>query len=398
MINIATITLENEMDLILAHKRTMKVAVKLGLTVATQTTFATAVSEIARVVIEHTDNGVLSIGLEQNKQRYALKAIITFDHGIHFNQSDEGFYYAQRLVPEFNFIEHADHNVIEMQLGLPRSLKLDAIKVALLKQYFEEEQPINAYDEIKQRNISLKNITTEQQEELRQSRIIDQKKTEFISVASHEFKTPITILKAYTQIARKISGTDNTKLIDILEKVDVQTTKLSKLVQQMLDVSKLENGSLQYHMEMVSLKSFLHETVAMLQLILPDHRLQLQVDTEVRLLIDRVRIEQVFFNILGNAAKYSPKKTLITVTCLEQNGQVEIAVTDQGIGLSQTSLQSVFEKFYRDEAVKKSHPGLGMGLYITSKIVKDHGGNIRAASQSGKGSTFYINLPIEQVA
>src|ERR1700749_467402 len=101
MIKVVSISLENEMDLVLAHKRSMKVAERLGLTTATQTTFATAVSEIARTVIEHTDDGILNIGLEQNKTRYSLVAVVAFDKELRFTNADSGFYYAQKLVPEF---------------------------------------------------------------------------------------------------------------------------------------------------------------------------------------------------------------------------------------------------------------------------------------------------------
>src|ERR1700744_6335925 len=133
MINVVSITLENEMDLVLAHKRSMKVAERLGLTIATQTTFATAVSEIARTVIEHTDDGILDIGLEQNKTRYSLMATVTFSSEIRFTNADAGFYYAQKLVPEFDLSETEAGNMIVMKIGLPRSLKLDPLKINLLK-------------------------------------------------------------------------------------------------------------------------------------------------------------------------------------------------------------------------------------------------------------------------
>src|ERR1700744_4758839 len=144
MIKVVSISLENEMDLVLAHKRSMKVAEKLGLTVATQTTFATAVSEIARTVIEHTDDGVLDIGLEQNKTRYSLMATVTFDKNIRFTNADAGFYYAQKLVPEFELAETETNNMITMKMGIPRSLKLDPPKINMLKKDFEEELPLNA--------------------------------------------------------------------------------------------------------------------------------------------------------------------------------------------------------------------------------------------------------------
>ena len=116
------------MDLVLAHKRSMKVAERLGLTVATQTTFATAVSEIARTVIEHTDHGSLIIGLEQNKLRYQLKATVSFDSNIHFTNEDEGFYYAQKLMPEFisppihiAIEDLTDKNIIQHELTIKRN-------------------------------------------------------------------------------------------------------------------------------------------------------------------------------------------------------------------------------------------------------------------------------------
>src|SRR6478735_12494240 len=101
MKEVVNMSLENDMDLVLAHKKSMKVAERLGLTIATQTTFATAVSEISRTVIEYTDNGHLSIGLEQNKTRYALVALVTFKSDPTFTAATEGFFYAQKLVPEF---------------------------------------------------------------------------------------------------------------------------------------------------------------------------------------------------------------------------------------------------------------------------------------------------------
>jgi signal transduction histidine kinase len=394
MIKVATITLENEMDLVLAHKRSMKVAEKLGLTTATQTTFATAVSEISRTVIEHTDNGILEIGLEQAKQRYTLKAMVTFDGEVNFTHTDEGFYYAQKLVPEFNLTETNGSKQIEMSIGLPRSLKLDPAKVTALKKYFEGEAPLNSYEEIKQRNITLREIAVEQEEELRRSKIIDTKRLEFISTASHELKTPITVLKAYTQIAKRLPATENVRLKNILEKLDSQTTKLSNLIQQMLDVSKMENGSLQYHIEPLHFNPFFIETVNMIKMIIPDHKLHFSEYDDVRIMGDKERLEQVFSNILVNAAKYSAKDTSITIDCGVTEKFIKITVKDEGIGLSAESMKLIFEKFYRDESVKQSHTGLGMGLYITSKIIRDHGGEIWVESSIGQGSSFIFTLPV----
>jgi len=394
MLEIVALSLENEMDLVLAHKRTMKVAEKLGLTVATQTTFATAVSEIARVVIEQTDSGLLMIGLEQNKLRFSLVAAVTFDAAVRFTNADEGFYYAQKLVPSFALTESGGANLIEMKLGIPRSLRVDPVKINLLKEYFLNEPPLNAYEEIKKRNVSLNRLAEEKDEELRRSKIIDEQKTEFISIASHELKTPITILKAYTQMARKLKDQPNEQLRGMLEKIDSQSGKLLSLVRQLLDISKVEHGHLQYNKERVELNEFLSEMVEVTRQILPNHEVLLELGDTAWVEIDRLRMEQVVSNLLGNAAKYSAKGTSIHVICTEApDGFFKIAIKDQGIGLSQESILSVFNKFYRDKDVVKTHAGLGMGLYITSKIILGHGGKIWVESEEGIGSTFSFTIP-----
>ncbi|MXV15060.1 sensor histidine kinase [Hufsiella ginkgonis] len=399
MIEVVAISLENEMDLVLAHKRSMRVAEKLGLTTATQTTFATAVSEIARTVIEHTDNGNLVVGLEQHKLRYSLKAFISFGSSVRFTKADEGYYYAQKLVPEFSMTENAGTTFIEMKIGLPRSLRLDPSKINALKEYFVSEPPLNAYEEIKQRNLSLNKLAEEREEEIRRSKIVDEQKTEFISIASHEIKTPITIIKAYTQMVKKASAdqcSDNVK--SILEKVDQQSTKLLLLVQQLLDVSKMENGNLLYDMEETALNPFITDMVSVMKNILPGYTVITNLGENVQVNIDKIRMEQVFSNLLGNGAKYSAPNSTITISSVLTDGYVEICIADQGIGMSPTSIASIFKKFYRDKDVVKTHAGLGMGLYIASKIVTDHGGSIWAESEESVGSKFFFTIPLAKQA
>ncbi|MBW4890671.1 HAMP domain-containing histidine kinase [Mucilaginibacter sp. HMF5004] len=398
MIKVVAISLENEMDLVLAHKRSMKVAEKLGLTTSTQTTFATAVSEIARTVIEHTDNGILEIGLEQNKQRYALMATVVYDRDIRFTNDDAGFYYAQKLVPEFDLSDNGTGNVITMKIGLPRSLRLDPAKISTLKRDFESEQPLNAYDEIKQRNATLSRIAVEKEEELRQSKLIDDQKTEFISIASHELKTPMTVLKAYTQMARATKEPVSDKMQELLSKIDLQSNKLMTLIHQLLDISKIENGNLQYNMQPVMLNAFILGQISVMKHILPHYEFFTELTDDAKVTIDEVRMEQVFSNLLGNAAKYSDKNTSITIkTILNDNGEVTVSIIDQGRGMDKETMSSIFDKFYRSKDVVKSHSGLGMGLYITTKIITDHKGKLWVESTEGAGSTFHFTIPCKVV-
>lgn len=395
MIKIVEISLENEMDLILAHKRSMKVAEKLGLSIATQTTFATAISEIVRTIIEYTDKGCLTISLEQNGLRYALRGLITFDSDIELSTKNDGFYYAQKLVPTFNLTEQDGKSDIEIKIGLPRSLQLNALKIQALKDFFLSELPLNPYEEIKMRNLSLHKIAGEQEEELRRTKIINEKKNEFISIASHEIKTPITIIKAYTQLVKSSEGQCSDRIKGFLDKIDHQTTKLVSLVQQLLDVSKIENGSMVYTIENTALNPFIMEMVAVMKNILPHHEVIINLPEEVNVQIDRLRMEQVFSNLIGNAAKYSGKNTRIRIETVQEEQFIKVAINDQGIGMSKDSVKSIFDKFYRDKDVLTTHAGLGMGLYIASKIVSDHGGKIWVESESGTGSTFFFTIPCQ---
>ncbi|RZJ63700.1 MAG: HAMP domain-containing histidine kinase [Flavobacterium sp.] len=183
------------------------------------------------------------------------------------------------------------------------------------------------------------------------------------------------------------------KFIKIIDKLDLQTEKLTSLVQQLMDVSQMENGSLAYSLENVPFNAFVSEVVDLLCQAHNSHTISLTLNEDAVIKIDRLRMEQVITNLLGNAAKYSPTGTSIGVECSMKDGMALVSVTDNGLGMSKEVLGSIFEKFYRDKNVLATHPGLGMGLYITSKIVIDHGGKIWAESSEGAGSTFFFSIP-----
>jgi signal transduction histidine kinase len=396
MKEILLISLENEMDLVLAHRRSMQVGELLGLTVATQTTFATAVSEVARTAIEFTDNGKLTIIVTGNYPRYAIQARIVFDSDQLFKASDEGFFYAKRLLPDFDFNSSGTSYVIEMGIGLPRSLKIDELKLNRLKKHLQEAAPLNAYEEIKKKNSQLNRLTGEQEEEIRMRRELDEKKSEFISIASHELKTPITVVKAYTQMLKTLKGQYSDKVGEVLDKLDLQTTKLTNLAEQLMDVSKLENGSLQYNLVYVDLNAFIADTVSMLSSVHPSTTIKVQLGESCMVSADQMRLEQVLVNLLGNAVKYSAENTAIEISThlSAVDREVKIIVKDHGMGISADGMAKIFDKFYRLKEVTRTHSGLGMGLYITSKIVSDHGGKIWAESEPGLGSSFFFTLPV----
>lgn len=397
MTELVNVTLENEMDLILAYKKAIRVAERLNLTVSTQTTFATAVSEICRGIIEKTDTGVLRIGLLREEIRYSLAAQVSFEEDIVYNSSDDGFQYAQKLLPHLGINTTNGRTVIELKIGLPRSSGINNAKINTLIHFFREEDPYTPYEEIKRKNSHLNQIAEERDEELRQTKIINEQKTEFISIASHELKTPVTIIKAYAQLALSTSKGQCPPLIQTyLSKIEAQSSKLTFLIQQLLDVSKIEAGKFDYRQEPVDLDVYLQEILPQIKLSIPNHQLNWKLNCPISLKLDKLRIEQVLSNIIGNAAKYSPAESIIELkTYLDEDNYAIISVSDKGIGISGESLEKIFEKFFRDSEVIQKYSGLGMGLYISSKIVHGHGGRIWAESIPGRGATFCFSLPTE---
>ncbi len=231
--------------------------------------------------------------------------------------------------------------------------------------------------------------------ELLQSKYLEDKKDEFISIASHELKSPLTTIKAYTQIALTCCDKTPEKVYEYLLKVDKYTDNLHGLINEMLDVSKIQAGKLLLSTSLVDLSSFLKEALNSIQHITADHQIIIEENVSAKVNIDPLRIEQVVTNIISNAAKYSPGKHKIVVSSQITNGMVVVSFKDFGIGIPQQNLDKVFTRFYRVNENAVQFSGLGIGLFISAEIIKQHGGKIWAESLEGEGSTFHFGLPLE---
>ncbi|MBC7912534.1 MAG: sensor histidine kinase [Pyrinomonadaceae bacterium] len=395
MIELISLTLENEMDLVLAQKKAVQLSESLDLRLSTQAIFATAVAELARVVIDFTDTGTLTLGVINVLGRYSLSGIIKYETIGGSAISEDSYHYVKKLVPVFNISSQGKISVIEIIISLPKSLNLYSKRVEFLKDFFSNEPPISTYEEVKRKNQALLQIAQNKDQQLRQSQYIDDKRNEFISIASHELKTPITIIKAYTQMALSGKAECSEQVKDFLMKIDAQSTKLKNLVQQLLDTSKIENGKLEYNYDEVEFNSYINESSFLMTHLLPNHKFRVILDDKVRINLDRARMDQVFTNLISNAGKYSPAGSLVTLqTSVDKKGLLTVSVADEGIGMSDSSIEKIFQKFHRDKQVIKGYSGLGMGLYIASEIISDHGGKIWVESIKDKGSTFHFTLPI----
>ena len=228
---------------------------------------------------------------------------------------------------------------------------------------------------------------------------LEKRKDDFISMASHELKTPITTIKGYTQLMKRdLEKQGLTEHVASLAKVETQIDKLSKLVSDLFDVSKIHAGQLDYAEESIDIDAFVRDIVETLQQISETHTLSIHGASHQTVIGDSARLEQVFVNLVNNAIKYSPEADTVDIHISTAEDTVIVSVQDYGIGIPREHLSKIFDRFYRahDNDNSKAFSGLGMGLYISYEIVKRHGGDITVESAEGKGSTFSVFLPVKQ--
>ena len=236
------------------------------------------------------------------------------------------------------------------------------------------------------------------QKESQQHKKAMDKKDEFISIASHELKTPVTSIKGYVQLLRyNFEQEGNTLAADMLGKVDTQINKLTSLIGDLLDVKKMENGQLQYHQELFDFNELVSEIIEETQRVIINHAIKSNLAETKMIYGDRNKIGQVITNFIDNAAKYSPGKSDVIVSSKITGQSISLSVQDFGIGIPADQQSKVFERFFRVNGEKENtYAGLGLGLYISSEIVKRHGGSLQVTSEPGKGSVFSFELPFSQ--
>jgi PAS domain S-box-containing protein len=225
---------------------------------------------------------------------------------------------------------------------------------------------------------------------------LQQQKDNFIGIASHELKTPVTSIKAYGQVLQAMFHKNgDERAAGMLQKMDAQINRLTSLIGDLLDVTKINSGRLQFNNSEFDFNEMMHTLIDDLQHTTTRHIIVKRFNYNGTLFSDRDRIEQVLVNLISNAIKYSPHTaTIIVETNLHNDTEIQVSVQDFGVGIPPEKQNRVFEQFYRVSGnLQHTFPGLGLGLYISSEIIKREGGRIWVNSEEGKGSTFYFALP-----
>jgi two-component system, chemotaxis family, CheB/CheR fusion protein len=226
---------------------------------------------------------------------------------------------------------------------------------------------------------------------------LERQKDDFMGIASHELKTPVTSIKAYAQILQeKFRKSNDETSANMLTRLDLQIDKLTGLINTLLDVAKVQSGQMDYFDEYFDIASFVREVTEEMQHSSPKHTIIANVKTTGRLYGDRARLTQVLNNLISNAVKYSSEGKDVIVEALRDGDKYIFSVQDFGVGISQDMQQKVFGRFFRvSESSGNRVSGLGLGLFISTQIVKQQGGDLWVESQPGDGSKFYFSLPVK---
>lgn len=221
-------------------------------------------------------------------------------------------------------------------------------------------------------------------------------KDEFIGIASHELKTPLTSVKGSLQIIEQLFKDNNySQMEKFIHKADHHVNKLTGLINDLLDVSKFHSGKLEFNISEFSVKDLIRDSLEQVIYQNKHHKIIVKCEEALTISGDKVRLEQVLVNLLTNAIKYSPKADEIILGCEVSGTFVRFSVRDKGIGIPEDKLEYLFERFYRIQETAPHFQGMGLGLYISKQIIERHAGRIWAESKKGEGSAFHFEIPVK---
>jgi len=223
----------------------------------------------------------------------------------------------------------------------------------------------------------------------------DIRKNDFIAMVSHELRTPLTSLQGYIQLLTSRARKDeDTFSVAKLDKAHIQVKKMTALINGFLNVSSFEAGKIYLNEQTFEMNALLNEAVEEVTLVTTNHNIVVLRCPIVSVKADRDKIGQVINNFLSNSVKYSPKGKNIEISCIELNGNVQVSVKDEGMGIKPQDQEKLFDRYYRIENMDtQAISGFGLGLYLSAEIIQRHNGKVWVESEIGKGSTFYFSLP-----
>lgn len=231
--------------------------------------------------------------------------------------------------------------------------------------------------------------------DITEAKLSEQLKEEFIAVASHELKTPVTSIKAYSELLLEMLKNDaDQSSYAVLTKLNAQIDRMTELIKTLLDTTKLAAGDVLLNKELFDIDYLIKEQIEGLQYLSSEHKIIFESVKPILVTADRKLVGQVITNLVSNAIKYSPEGGQVLVSSLQTCEGVKVNVQDFGIGVPEGLNNKIFERYFRANAPSTTKTsGVGLGLYITAQIIHQHGGEIFVESKEGLGSTFSFTIP-----
>ncbi|NJN99124.1 MAG: hypothetical protein HC875_36045 [Anaerolineales bacterium] len=236
--------------------------------------------------------------------------------------------------------------------------------------------------------------------DITRERELEQLKDDFMSTISHELRTPLFSIQGFVQLMLEDETLEPATRQEFLNIIHTQAVQLGEMVNNLLDLSKFDEGKLELERRPVAILDVIHQTILKLQGFAHQQKVKLLPSLPGMLPIligDAQRLEQVLTNLIGNAIKFSKADSDVIVTASANDSELQVEVKDNGIGIPTEALDRIFSRFYQvEDKSERSARGSGLGLHIAQRIVKAHGGRIWAESEAGQGSTFCFTLPLTQ--
>lgn len=235
-------------------------------------------------------------------------------------------------------------------------------------------------------------------EDITNRKQLEKQKDDFIGIVSHELKTPLTSITAFSQLLDKhLTRIEDKRGAYFLSKMTAQMERLTQLMASFVNVYKIQGGKLALHKKHFQIDELIGSVVSDFQFTTKSYNITNNAQSKTSVYADRERIEQVLVNLISNAIKYSPNSDKVVVSSLKDTNKILVSVQDFGLGIPKEEQEKIFERFFRVTAKREMDiSGLGLGLYISYEIISQHKGKIWVESTEGKGSTFSFSLPIKQ--
>ncbi len=439
-IRLGDIYVRREADIIKVRDRVRRLAREMGFDATTQIKITTAVSELTRNIYEYARSGAITCAVAERGKTLAGLQIMARDDGPGIDDKQlrsilrgnyrstsgmgVGLAGTRRLMDEFEIESRPGEGtrVTVVKWLPPTEAETVRTRIPELREFFSTEVDEAAIEELTRQNRDLVEILNELEEkraeleqlnfrlaesnrELNEAnaklRELSEMKEEFLALTTHDLRSPLTVISGvinfFTSGRLGELTSEQKNMVSMMER---NTQSLIELVNDLLDASKLESGTLRLDLAPLDLRALVDDLRESMGPLARDKELMLEEllpDDLPRVAADRNKLRRVLVNLISNAIKFTPKGGRVTLRAEELTGVVRVCVIDTGVGIQKEDLDRLFDKYEQARSrATRSEKGTGLGLYITRQIVELHGGRIEVKSEVGKGSTFSFTIPIAE--